>query len=166
MTGDRNGGVEIWDTSGTKPKSIYQYRVKAPHLLQDFGGVAPGGSKFGTYFIAQEDKGMVLKVPAGGSKPTVSDEVSAGTKAIGVGALSPDGKWVFFGRIDGQFIVHEIDTRSSVGFPLHKTTISSIALTPDGSKLITSSYDGRVIVADAKVVEETEKADPNQVTLR
>ncbi|KAG2343330.1 WD40 repeat-like protein [Suillus weaverae] len=70
-------------------------------------------------------------------------------------ALSPDGKCIACGLLDGTIQVWDIETGQALCAPLqgHTRYVMSVAFSPDGHRIISGSYDKTVRVWDAKTGE-------------
>ncbi|KAG2337953.1 WD40 repeat-like protein [Suillus weaverae] len=70
-------------------------------------------------------------------------------------ALSPDGKRIACGLVDGTIQVWDMETGEALWAPLHGHTqpVKSVAFSPDGHRIISGSWDNTVRVWDAKTGE-------------
>ncbi|KAG2350128.1 WD40 repeat-like protein [Suillus weaverae] len=70
-------------------------------------------------------------------------------------ALSPDGKRIACGLLDGTIQVWDMETGEALCAPLqgHTSHVMSVAFSPDGHRIVSGSYDCTVRVWDAKAGE-------------
>jgi WD40 repeat protein len=74
----------------------------------------------------------------------------AHTVGVSAGAMSGDGRYLATGDPNGQVYVHNlIDGRSLAAVPAQKRGIDQIAFLPDGSRFVTLTIDGIVVLWDA-----------------
>jgi len=146
-TGHEGDGVIIWNTStGEKVTSFPDElgSIKDVEFSTD-GKYLTGGGGYG-YVWDMETGGLVFKDSVGNG--STSDWIWAST-------FSPDGKYLAIGG-DGSFKVGVFDLQSGqVIHQLegHQGVIRSLAFSPDGSKLLSGSFDSSAILWDVKTGE-------------
>lgn len=68
---------------------------------------------------------------------------------IGITTLSPDGKWLASGGVDGQLTLLNTETGATVGTVLaHPVSVTGLAFSPDSTLLATGSADGQTQLWD------------------
>ncbi|KAJ2933545.1 hypothetical protein H1R20_g3565, partial [Candolleomyces eurysporus] len=67
-------------------------------------------------------------------------------------AISPDGKRIVSGSLDGTIRIWDMETGAQVGEPLlgHRGDINSVAISPDGKLIVSGSDDETIRVWDAE----------------
>jgi WD40 repeat protein/DNA-binding SARP family transcriptional activator len=74
---------------------------------------------------------------------------SSGPPGFGIGILTPDRQKIIHGTLTGKVIVWDIAAEQELfSFPAHVSSITDMALHPDGIHLATASADGTVKVWD------------------
>jgi len=155
VTGSRDGGLQVWDlVTGDAVASIAGHPTRIVRV--DLG---PDGSQVAT---ASFDRSVKLWNTDALANRT---QHPARPETVWMAAFSPDGRHV--ASSGATTILRSADTGDVIWERDHGSVIAQ-RFTPDGSKIVQSSMDGRVRVVDAdtgSVIREIQPAQGGVVTL-
>jgi WD40 repeat protein len=148
LTASDDGTAKLWSSrDGT---------WKVLRVLTAPGGRA--GAVHDAQFITRGDDEITL-VTAGVDGTFLWEDGSERPRAVGTSGLiccakgSPDGKWIVVAS-GSSLTIYDATTLDPVGAPLtgHSAEVTSVAFTPDGSRMFTASRDYTVKLWDAQTM--------------
>jgi WD40 repeat protein len=141
LTSGSDGRVKIWNSpSGT--------------LVSDWAGAAPGVAvnqalftPDGRFVVACAADGS-LAVWSSGGQLVGSASVSSKSPLVRL-AVSPDGKTIAAGALDGTVLLYAMATNHAIERHDQQSAVNALAFDPTGSRLVSASQDGTALIADA-----------------
>ncbi len=129
--------IDYWDISTGKTRAFTDpgSRVNALSLSPD-GLLLAGGTRDGRLMVWRTKSETITTV-------ITEDPVNP----IHSLAFSPDYKYIVAGNIKGQILIFRADNFEQVRMlSNHKARITDLNFTPDGKKMISTSFDGNVLL--------------------
>ena len=141
-TGSRDGTIRIW--SATDGHELKKFVVEQAALWEENDDLdfTPDGSKL---IAASRYMTKLLEVSSGRTL------FNFDTKAWIASAVSPDGKRLALGSLDGKIQIYDLDpVRAVTEIAGHETKINNLTFSPDGMIIASASYDRTVRFFDAQ----------------
>jgi WD40 repeat protein len=140
-SGGARGEVFLWDAAKGKP--VLQTVLKSPGTLSRIATVhALAFSPDGKFLAAGYGQGYLRVWKLGGKNPRLVRHTKV-RGVINALAYSPSGKALVLGA--GK-VVHVWGARPLKALVGHKNVVSAVAFAPDGKRVASADYDGRLVV--------------------
>lgn len=152
-SGSADGTIIVWSlTTGEKKR-----RLRGHRAIVNCVAATRSGQEL---VVSASDDGRVMIWDPESKEPLDVLEVGYPVTAV---AFSDDSSQIYVGGIDNQIHIYDL-TRKQISLSLrgHLDTITSIALSPSGSHLLSTSFDDSVKIWDVRpFAPEPNPADPN-----
>ncbi len=149
--------IIFWDREGNNKKTIEGYRVSFQDENNTITSISYS-SKCGTLIFWQRD-GKILEAP---------EESKFCEEFASILDYSDDRQTIAWGKVEYPLKLWSIDGKLIKIFKGHNSTVSSVSFSPDGTKIVSSSYDNTIKIWNSKNGEEIntiqEKNEVNTVS--
>lgn len=152
-SGSADGTIIVWSlTTGEK-----QRRLRGHRAIVNCVSATRSGAEL---LVSASDDGRVMIWDPQAKEPLDVLEVGYPVTAV---AFSEDSSQIYVGGIDNQIHIYDL-TRKAIALTLrgHLDTVTSIALSPSGSHILSTSFDDSLCIWDVRpFAPEPNPADPN-----
>ena len=137
FTSGIESGIDYWDIESGKNKFFTDPGSQVNSLsLSPDGLLLAGGTRDGRLMLWRTKSETITTL--------IYEEAATPIQCV---TISPDYKYIIAGNIIGQILIFRSDNFEQVRIlSNHKARITDLNFTPDGKKMVSSSFDGNVLL--------------------